>query len=67
MNGRLDGAYASSGSSWGLFQINAIHASKFPGFWEQWMDPAVNAQWAYQIWLQQGWYPWSCRYAAYGY
>jgi hypothetical protein len=29
------------------------------------MDPAKNAQWAYEIYAQQGWYPWDCRWAAY--
>ena len=60
--GRLDGAFAvSSRNSYGLFQINAIHASQFPDFWQSWMDPAKNTSWAFQIWSQQGWRPWSCR------
>lgn len=59
--GRLDGVFASSGSSYGLFQINHIHARRFPDFWESWMNPAKNTAWAFQIWSEQGWRPWSCR------
>ena len=59
--GRLDGIFATSGSSYGVFQLNGIHARRFPGFWEKWMDPATNVAWAYQIWSEQGWRPWSCR------
>lgn len=59
--GRLDGAFATSGSSYGLFQLNGIHARRFPDFWEKWMDPATNVAWAYQIWTEQSWQPWSCR------
>lgn len=60
--GRLDGIFAtSSRSSYGLFQINAVHARRFPEFWESWMDPARNTAWAFQIWSEQGWRPWSCR------
>jgi hypothetical protein len=60
--GRLDGIFAaSSRSSYGLFQINSVHARRFPEFWESWMDPAKNTAWAFQIWSEQGWRPWSCR------
>jgi len=60
--GKLDGVFAtSSRSSYGLFQINAIHARRFPDFWESWMDPSKNTAWAFQIWSEQGWRPWSCR------
>lgn len=65
MNGRLDGAWATNGNHYGIFQISYIHAYRWPDFYENWMDPAKNAQWAYEIWSQQGWYPWSCRWAAY--
>ena len=53
------------GVNYGLFQINQVHASRFGGFWETWMDPATNISWAYQIWSRQGWRPWGCRHAAY--
>lgn len=65
MSGRLDGAWATNGNHYGLFQISGIHASKWADFYDAWMDPAKNAQWAYEIYVQQGWYPWSCRWAAY--
>lgn len=64
-NGRLDGAWASNGNHYGVFQISYIHASRWPDFYDNWMDPAKNAQWAYEIWAEQGWYPWSCRWATY--
>jgi len=60
-SGRLDGAFARSGSNYGLFQINAIHAWRWAGFWTSWMDPAQNAQWAFELWSEQGWRPWACR------
>jgi hypothetical protein len=65
MSGRLDGAWATNGNHYGLFQISWIHASRWADFYDAWMDPAKNAQWAYEIYVQQGWYPWSCRWAAY--
>ncbi len=65
MAGRLDGNWATNGNHYGLFQISYIHAHRWSDFYENWMDPAKNAQWAYEIYAQQGWYPWSCRWAAY--
>jgi hypothetical protein len=65
MQGRLDGNFATNGNNFGLFQINGIHANRWPDFYQNWMDPAKNAQWAYEIYAQQGWYPWDCRWAAY--
>lgn len=65
MSGRLDGSWATNGHNYGLFQINGIHAGKWADFYDNWMDPAKNAQWAYEIYSQQGWYPWDCRWAAY--
>jgi hypothetical protein len=65
MQGRLDGNWATNGANFGLFQINAVHAHRWADFYEAWMDPAKNAQWAYEIWSQSGWYPWDCRWAAY--
>jgi hypothetical protein len=49
------------GSNYGLFQINQVHASRFANFWNAWMDPVSNVQWAYSIWARQGWRPWGCR------
>lgn len=61
MSGRLDGAWATNGNHYGLFQISGIHAYRFPGFYENWMDPQFNINMAYTIWAEQGWWPWSCR------
>src|SRR3990172_6983656 len=60
-DGRLDGAWAVGGSSYGVFQINAIHAYRWPDFWEAWMIAERNVAWAYELWAEQGWRPWSCR------
>jgi hypothetical protein len=49
------------GANYGGFQINAVHARRFPDFWESWMDPAKNTAWAFQLWSEQGWRPWACR------
>jgi hypothetical protein len=48
------------GANYGLFQINGVHARKYPNFWETWMDPATNISWAYSIWSASGWRPWGC-------
>lgn len=60
LSGRLNRPEVTNGTSYGLFQINAIHASRFPGFWEAWMDPVTNANWAFELWSERGWQPWSC-------
>jgi hypothetical protein len=65
MSGRLDGSWATNGNHYGIFQISYIHAYRWSDFYDSWMDPVKNAQWAYEIYTQQGWYPWSCRWAAY--
>lgn len=59
--GRLAGTAAVGGSSYGLFQINAVHAYRWPQFWDEWMDPTKNTEWAFQLWSEQGWSPWTCR------
>jgi hypothetical protein len=53
-------AAATNGISWGLWQINAIHAWRWPNFWESWMNPEVNTAWAYELYQEQGWTPWDC-------
>ncbi len=60
-NGRLDGNWATNGNNFGLFQINGIHADRWPDFYTSWMDPVKNIEWAYEIWSVSGWRPWSCR------
>jgi hypothetical protein len=52
---------AIGGSNYGLFQMNQVHANRFPGFWELWSDPVSNASWAFQLWSASGWRPWGCR------
>jgi hypothetical protein len=62
LDGRLDGNWAiGAGSNYGLFQINQIHAPRWPDFWTAWMDPYKNAQWAFEIWSSSGWGPWGCK------
>jgi len=68
MQGRLDGAWASSGSSWGVFQLWGGHVARWPDFWDigpdgvtpNWADPAWNVARAYELWREQGWWPWAC-------
>jgi Lysozyme like domain len=57
-NGRLDGNWATNGGNYGLYQINAIHAGNWPDFWENWMNPERNAEWAFELWSHEGWAPW---------
>lgn len=52
---------ADNAGNYGLFQINAVHAPKWPDFWSAWMNPLRNTQMAYQIWSVQGWTPWACQ------
>jgi len=60
-NGHLDGNWATNGNHFGLFQISGIHAWRWADFWDAWSDPARNAQYAFDIWSESGWRPWSCR------
>lgn len=50
-----------AGANYGGFQINSIHARRFPSFWDSWMDPVKNTAWAFELWAEQGWKPWGCR------
>jgi hypothetical protein len=54
-------AAATNGISWGLWQINAIHAWRWPDFWSEWDNPEVNTQWAFELYLESGWSIWDCR------
>lgn len=54
-------AVSWTGTSFGLFQLNSIHAGRCPGFWENWDDPAWNTACAYSLWVEQGWAPWDCQ------
>ena len=54
-------AAAVSRGNYGLFQINAIHAYRWPTFWERWMIPEINTAWAYELYLEQGWGIWGCQ------
>ena len=44
----------------GLWQISPIHAPKWPDYYTAWADPVRNTEWAYELWLRQGFRPWSC-------
>ena len=54
-------------SSW--FQIHPIHRERFErrGWsWDDAWDPGKNTEIALEIWNEQGWGPWSCRYVVGG-
>ena len=53
-------AVSWDGSSYGLFQINAIHFWRWPNAWSEWMLPEVNTAWAWELYQEQGWGIWSC-------
>jgi hypothetical protein len=54
---------ASSGPNLGLFQINwSYHGWRWPD--GDPYDPLINSVVAHGLWLDQGWRPWSCRWAA---
>ncbi|HSL59029.1 MAG TPA: DUF4214 domain-containing protein [Acidimicrobiales bacterium] len=55
------------GGNWGLFQINTVHRGMVAAMgysWSQITDPWVNSRVAFALWAEQGWGPWSCRWAA---
>lgn len=60
-SGNLDGNWATNGNNYGLFQINSIHASRWSDYWDNWMDPVRNTQFAFDIWSESGWRPWHCQ------
>ncbi len=54
-------AVSWDGSSYGLFQINAIHFWRWPNAWNEWDNPEVNTRWAWELYQESGWGIWSCR------
>ena len=54
-------AVSWNGSSYGLFQINAIHFWRWPNAWNEWDNPEVNTRWAWELHQESGWGIWSCR------
>ena len=63
-SGRPD-AVSPDGQNWGLMQLGVIHKARAErlGFtWEQMLQPRPNLLVAYDLWLDQGWAPWACRY-----
>jgi len=49
--------YSGSGAC-GLFQIHPIHAGKWPDFWARCTEVGWNVEKAFELWKEQGWYPW---------
>lgn len=62
----MDGAWAVGAGSYGVAQIQDVHAANMPDFWEHWMIPKFNVAWAYGIWKDwqdrglNGWLQWMC-------
>ena len=54
------GAVSWNGTSYGLWQIWQGHAWRWPDFWSEWDNPEVNTQWAFELYLEQGWGIWDC-------
>lgn len=44
-------------TDYGLWQINSVHKELLAG--KVWMDPAVNAKMAFEVWKGSGWSAWS--------
>lgn len=42
----------------GIAQIHPVHIGQID--WENAFNPKVNLDYAYALWLQRGWQPWSC-------
>lgn len=67
-SGHDPSAVSPGGGNWGLFQINVVHKRRVANMgysWDQILDPFVNAAVARAIYDEQGWGPWTCRWAAY--
>lgn len=57
-------AISPGGGNWGLFQINTVHRARVEALGHRWPDMLKgyeNASVAADIWVEQGWRPWSCR------
>lgn len=50
---------AYSAGNIGLFQINVIHRGMVGGDANLFYDPEENVRIAHELWLSQGWQPWS--------
>jgi len=50
---------ANCWGSFGLFQIGCLHFGKYGITKDNWDDPEVNIQAAYELWQKEGWWPWS--------
>ncbi len=61
--GRLDGNWATSGVSYGLFQLAPAYHD-WPDFWDgeppNWARAEYNVRLAFELWSEQGWVPWAC-------
>lgn len=58
-SGWWTGAHADVGEdSRGVFQLNVLAHPELAA-WNLY-DPQINAYFAYQLWQQQGWSPWTC-------
>ena len=53
-------AVSWNGTSYGLWQINSIHAWRWPDFWKRWPEPMRNTEYAYELWAEQGFVIWDC-------
>ena len=54
-----DNPLSDNGSDRGLFQLNQIHAIKWPDYWQNWSDPYWNINHAYELYVEWGgWKPW---------
>lgn len=53
-------AVSWNGTSFGLYQIWAGHAYRWPDFWSEWMNPYRNVEYAFELWQEQGWGIWNC-------
>lgn len=56
-------AVSPGGGNWGLFQINRVHAGRAAAqgwSWDMMLHTIENTHIAADLWLEQGWRPWSC-------
>lgn len=59
----LIAGYNAHGAA-GTMQLMPVHAHRFAArgwnFYDDALDPVKNIAIAYELWLEQGWWPWAC-------
>lgn len=58
---RFDPLAVGSAGERGVFQIHGVHAGRVEGSLDRLFRAEVNVRVAHELWLDQGWEPWTCK------